>query len=320
MSNQLNTLDANIIASLVINGDLSRLTPDQKVAFYNYKCQQAGLDPAAKPFDLLKLNGKEILYANIGCTQQLTANRGLSHQIVSRENINDTYCVFCRVTGPDNRSTENMGAASLKGLVGEAIANAMMKATSKAIRRTVLAHCGLGLLDDEFEGEVLRPGDALVPMDGPQKTLTGDGDLVFEWMEADIAAFFTYCDTITELGTKIEAEDDTDARIERYKAQKAGGESPLKVLGRMIATIGGMNSMIETKGQWSLEAQQTFADGLDALYAVLREGGKEELYEAEATKWRKRMAKDGAGEVLAGLEAYVKKLQNAVAKKAVGSA
>ena len=135
---------------------------------------------------------------------------------------------------------------------------------------------------------------------------------VFEWMEADVAAFFTYCDTITELGTKIEAEEDTNARIERYKAQKVGGESPEKVLNRMVNTIDSMKSNC-----WSIEAQQTFADGLDALYAVLREGGKEELYEAEATKWRKRMAKDGAGEVLAGLEAYIKKLQNAVAKKAL---
>ena len=144
----LQTLDPDIIANLVINGDLKRLTVPQKVAFYNYKCQQAGLDPAAKPFDLLVLNGKEILYANAGATQQLTANRNLSHAITSRELTDGIYCVFCRVTGPDGRSTENMGAVPMDKLVGEAKANAMLKATTKAIRRSVLAHCGLGMMDE----------------------------------------------------------------------------------------------------------------------------------------------------------------------------
>ena len=41
-----------------------------------------------------------------------------------------------------------MGAVDIKGLAGEKLANALMKATTKAIRRTVLAHCGLGMLDE----------------------------------------------------------------------------------------------------------------------------------------------------------------------------
>jgi len=148
MSTELRTLDPNTISSLVINGDLKRLAPADKVAFYNYRCQQAGLDPAAKPFDLLTLNGKEILYANAGATQQLTSIHKLSHQITSRELTDGIYCVFCKVTGPDGRSTENMGAVPVDSLKGEAKANAFLKATTKAIRRTVLAHCGLGMMDE----------------------------------------------------------------------------------------------------------------------------------------------------------------------------
>lgn len=142
-------LDPAIIEMLVLYGDLKRLTPVQTVAYYNYKCQQAGLDPAAKPFDLLELNGKRLLYANAGATQQLTNNRKLSHQITNREIQDGVYCVFCRVSGPDGRSTENMGAVPIEGLKGEAKANAMLKATTKAIRRSVLAHCGLGVMDEE---------------------------------------------------------------------------------------------------------------------------------------------------------------------------
>lgn len=162
MSTELRTLNPDVISSLVINGDLKRLTPQQKVEYYSYRCQQAGLDPAAKPFDLLTLNGKEILYANASATQQLTSIHKLSHAITSRELTDGIYCVFCRVTGSDGRSTENMGAVPIDNLKGEAKANAMLKATTKAIRRTVLAHMGLGLMD-ETEVDTI-PGATKTPM------------------------------------------------------------------------------------------------------------------------------------------------------------
>lgn len=180
MTNELKTITPDIISSLVINGDLSRLSPTQKVELYNFRCHQAGLDPSAKPFDLLKLNGKEILYANAGATQQLTATRNLSHSITSRELTDGIYCVFCRVAGPDGRSTENMGAVPIENLKGEAKANAMLKATTKAIRRAVLAHCGLGLMD-ETEVETI-PGAAKITLptiqDAPMET---DPDVVNGW-------------------------------------------------------------------------------------------------------------------------------------------
>ena len=150
MSNEIRTLslDPITIGKLVLSGDMKGLTPVQQVDYYNYRCQQAGLDPAAKPFDILTLNGKTILYANAACTQQLTSIHKLSHTITSRELVDGIYCVFCKVTGPDGRSTENMGAVPVDSLKGEAKANAYLKATTKAIRRTVLAHCGLGMMDE----------------------------------------------------------------------------------------------------------------------------------------------------------------------------
>lgn len=183
MSGELRTIDPAIIASLVIGGDLKRLTPTQKVEYYNYRCSQAGLDPAAKPFDLLTLNGKEILYANAGCTQQLTSIHKLSHAITSRELTDGIYCVFCRVTGPDGRSTENMGAVPVELLKGEAKANAFLKATTKAIRRTVLAHMGLGVMD-ETEVETI-PGAVITTL--PAIDITPEVAQV-EWTEEERSA------------------------------------------------------------------------------------------------------------------------------------
>ena len=155
MSGELRTLDQNTIAQLVLLGDMKGLNDKQKMDYYSYRCQQAGLDPAAKPFDLLLLNNKLVLYANAGCTQQLTSLHGLSHEITGRELVDGIYCVFCRVRSKDGRSTENMGAVPVESLKGDAKANAMLKATTKAIRRTVLAHCGLGMLD-ETEVETIQ--------------------------------------------------------------------------------------------------------------------------------------------------------------------
>lgn len=175
MNTDLITLDPAVISSLVINGDLKGLTAEQKVAYYNYRCQQAGLDPSAKPFDLLVLNGKQVLYANASATQQLCGTRGLSVAITQREKVEDIFMVSVRVTDQQQRATENTGAVSIANLKGEALANAMMKATTKAIRRTVLAHCGLGMLD-ETEAETI-PGAVRQPIDlAPSVALEGFGE------------------------------------------------------------------------------------------------------------------------------------------------
>jgi hypothetical protein len=214
MADELRTLNPEIISSLVINGDLKRLSPIQKVEYYNYRCQQAGLDPSAKPFDLLSLNGKEILYANASCTQQLTSIHKLSHTITAREVSEGVYCVFCRVTGPDGRSTENMGAVPVEGLKGDAKANAMLKATTKAIRRSVLAHMGLGMMD-ETEVETI-PGavvSEIIPDDKPKGTLAPppqtDG-----WSVDEQSAYVSLLDDLYKLYKE-------GGHPEKYEEQKA---------------------------------------------------------------------------------------------------
>lgn len=167
-SNKL-TLDPKIQDSIVLRGDLSGLNEGQKRDYYLYRCRQVGLDPAAKPFDLLTLNGKQILYANAGATQQLCAIHKLSTQITHRERIDGIYVVSVRCTGADGRVSENQGAVDVSSLTGERLANALLKATTKAIRRAVLSHAGLGMLD-ETEVETIPEArrDAIVVTEDPK--------------------------------------------------------------------------------------------------------------------------------------------------------
>ena len=180
-------IDPAIIESIVTKGDLSGLNQVQKVQYYNYRCKQIGLDPSAKPFDLLNLSGKQVLYANAGATQQLCNIHRLSTQITGKERVDDIYIVSVRVTGADGRVSENQGAVSIAGLRGDALANGVLKATTKAIRRSVLAHCGLGMLD-ETEVETI-PSAVKESIVIPQDTAIPTPPVIVEEPAGDWALF-----------------------------------------------------------------------------------------------------------------------------------
>lgn len=134
--------------ALVIHGDLSKLAPPQKVEYYRAFCARVGLDPATQPFKLLKLNGKEILYCDRGGTAQLNKKHEVSHAITERRREEEIYCVTARASTRDGRQTESLGVVAIMNLRGEALANAMMKAETKAKRRATLDLLGLGMLDE----------------------------------------------------------------------------------------------------------------------------------------------------------------------------
>lgn len=146
-----------LVSQLIISGDLARLTQDQKVQYYNGYCERLGLDPFTKPFDLLRLNGREILYCTRSGSQQLNKLHNVSHAITSREVIEaaNVYQVTAKASLPDGRYTESIGAVNIGGLKGDAYANAIMKAETKAKRRATLDLLGLGVLD-ESEAETIQ--------------------------------------------------------------------------------------------------------------------------------------------------------------------
>lgn len=141
-------LPPEVLASVVLNGDVSKLDAKQKIQYYVELCNRVGIDPATQPFKLLKLNGKEIFYADKGATQQLSQLHKISHEIVKRERVEDVYIVTVRAKLEDGRYTDEDGAVKIGGMSGDNLANALMKATTKAKRRSVLALTGLGMLDE----------------------------------------------------------------------------------------------------------------------------------------------------------------------------
>jgi len=139
--------DITKIENALIVGDISKLTTDERTKYYLKTCETLGLNPITKPFDYITLNGKLTLYAKRDCTDQLRKLHNVSITITSRTLDGDIYSVTAKAT-TGNRTDESLGAVCLGTAKGEAKANLLMKAETKAKRRVTLSICGLGLLDE----------------------------------------------------------------------------------------------------------------------------------------------------------------------------
>lgn len=170
MSQQLTTTGgADVLSSVVIHGDLSKLSDAQKVSYYMDFCRSLGLNPVTQPFRLLKFQGREVLYATKDATEQLRKIHGISVQDLTGDLQHDnTYVVTCKVKDKYGKTDMATGVVSVEGLKGEPLANAKMKAETKAKRRATLSICGLGMLD-ESEVQTVDANAVTVDIPLPKK-------------------------------------------------------------------------------------------------------------------------------------------------------
>jgi hypothetical protein len=152
--NELQKTQANVpmiptdIEAVLVQGDIGKMQAPQRVEYYNALCSSLGLNPLTQPFEYLTLNGKVKLYAKKDCTDQLRRIYSVSVSLSNRSIMNDLCIISAMATLPGGRTDESTGAVSIKGLAGENLANAIMKAETKAKRRVTLSICGLGMLDE----------------------------------------------------------------------------------------------------------------------------------------------------------------------------
>lgn len=249
-------VQAAVLEKTLIVGDLSQLTPSERVSFYLTTCESLRLNPLTKPFEYLELGdrgqAKLVLYANKNCADQLRGRDHVDLKIVGRELVEDLYIVTARATLPDGRSDESIGAVPLskedgdwaesssgkryfkgKGtfspLHGDARANAVMKAETKAKRRATLSICGLGYIDesevdsiagarrvevDYTTGEIL---DAPPPQPAPRQAARAEAPPADEPRAIDRvkgeADYRALCDQADSLGEPCESYDRTWADL-----------------------------------------------------------------------------------------------------------
>lgn len=151
MSNAVATThqaDAAAVEKVILHGDLGSLSPAERINYYNQLCDHLGLNPVTQPFKILRLQGKEVLYATKDASEQLRKINGVSIDRKESETVGDVYVVT--VFGHDKSGRTDMatGAVTIGSAKGDQLANALMKAETKAKRRLTLSICGLGVLDE----------------------------------------------------------------------------------------------------------------------------------------------------------------------------
>lgn len=164
---------SDIMEQVIIKGDLSQLSPSERVNYYRAVCDSIGLNPLTKPFEYIQLNGKLTLYARKDATDQLRKINSIS---IGKPDItfqDDLIIVAVAAHDAKGREDSDIGVVKKTDMRGD-VANALMKAVTKAKRRVTLSLCGLGWLD-ETEVETIP--------DARPVTVSETGDLGPRWTE-----------------------------------------------------------------------------------------------------------------------------------------
>lgn len=138
------------LMQVMVKGDLSKLTNEEAVAYYDKVCQSIGLNPYTRPFEYIVLGGKTVLYATRNATDQLRKVYAISVEIVDqRIKEGSILVVHARASDMHGRKDEDFGAVALfDKMTPEVRANKILHAVTKAKRRVTLSICGLGWLDE----------------------------------------------------------------------------------------------------------------------------------------------------------------------------
>jgi hypothetical protein len=157
------------IQEVLTTGNLAILTPKQRVEYLNKLCELTGLNPLTKPFEIIKFQGREIVYATRGCADQLRRIHKVSIVIKDKSVMDGLLTVTVEGTDMHGRTDTDIGVVVLPDKAGPADkANLFMKAVTKAKRRLTLSMCGLGLLDEsELDTMDTTPEPNNISMNAP---------------------------------------------------------------------------------------------------------------------------------------------------------
>jgi len=150
MSNVSTITEKNMqaVESALVRNDISKLSTAERITYLHKLCESVGLNPMTKPFAFITLQGKEVVYAQKDCAEQLRKIHGVSIQIISKGVVGDYYEVHVRAKDRTGKEDEDFASIPLNSAKGNDFSNLTMKCVTKAKRRVTLSICGLGILDE----------------------------------------------------------------------------------------------------------------------------------------------------------------------------
>jgi len=145
MSNQIEPglNPAQLFSRYVLTNSLSGFTDQQRAQLIGHLCKTWHLDFNQQPFIIIKTQGKEKLYLSKAGAEQVRNRNNVSIDSVDTKIEDGLVLVTAAASLPSGRHDSDLGTVSIKGLVGDALADAILKAVTKAKRRVTLSICGL---------------------------------------------------------------------------------------------------------------------------------------------------------------------------------
>lgn len=159
---ELPEVSAELRAQVLIAKNTKNLSHDQKLNFLAALCHALGMNPLTNPFEFMTIDGREQFYCKKDATDQLRKLYSVSVLKVETKHEDGFITCVASVSMPSGRTDSATGMVYADGLRGKDLANAFMKAETKAKRRATLSICGLGFLD-ESEVEDMRQAEPPSP-------------------------------------------------------------------------------------------------------------------------------------------------------------
>lgn len=206
---------AAAIEAVLVKGDLSQLSEDQRLSHYKNVCESLGLNPLTQPFDYIKLNGKLILYAKRDAAEQLRKIHGVSITSMKADRFDDVYVVTVQAQDKSGRTDMSTGAVSLGTLKGEPLANALLKAETKAKRRVTLSICGLGMLDETEVETIRQDAPPLVIEAKPERAPAPEGYCYIDRITPKRKGNYEWAEVLTSVGEVVIAKGQMIALLEQ---------------------------------------------------------------------------------------------------------
>lgn len=147
--------------SLVIKHDLSKLSPEELTQYLRDVSKFIGLDPDLNALDTIWMQNENgpgqslVVYARRGTAEILRNLKGIEISSLT-QTITPQGSIVFTATGKDakNRQEIAIGSKYVGSLTGKALDDAIMTASTRALRRVTMQFTSLGILDESEVGAV----------------------------------------------------------------------------------------------------------------------------------------------------------------------
>lgn len=142
--------------------DLTPMTPWQRRVLYCAQARQAGVDPAGRPFGVVQVGDRRVLYAVEGLVAALVVSRGITTTVLSPPRYalwEGQHMMVCTVRAEDAEGRVETSSGAVRWRPWGPGGDLAERSVARATGRAVLALAGVSVLDaaDLPELPVLRP-------------------------------------------------------------------------------------------------------------------------------------------------------------------